>query len=370
MHDRSLGILKRIALAGFSILLTLVVAEFILRNTLVPVNERSVLAPGTLVSDDEIGYRLAPNARSRMTNGHFDVSIETDGNGLRDVFDTGLPTPGFIAIGDSQTFGHGVEAEDTWVEQLQRDLGVNVINTGVFGYGINQYEGLLRKLHEDDVSIRVVLYGMSWNDLESSTQPPDKNVAVDGQLRLNPQHLSEEGTGAFNWVIHVSNGFQWFVYRTSIGSLLRAGGIQMLGWAGRPAISGYDERTLAKYTYFTKRSLRSLNQYLNSIGARLFLVHLANPNLAMTDLWEDYRRRYPHSRFYVRESLADWAEVSGIAFADATEDLEQKYLKSGMERSSLILPVDNHYNAGGHEVIAQVFRDLLRNEGIYGGFDR
>ena len=31
-----------------------------------------------------------------------------------------LSAPGFVAIGDSRTFGHGIRAEDTWVEQLQR----------------------------------------------------------------------------------------------------------------------------------------------------------------------------------------------------------------------------------------------------------
>ena len=96
-----------------------------------------------------------------MSNGHFLVPIETDENGFRDVFDPSLPSAGFVAIGDSQTFGHGIEAEDTWVEHLQRKLGVNVTNTGVFGYGINQYEIVLRRLHESGVPIRTVLYGMS-----------------------------------------------------------------------------------------------------------------------------------------------------------------------------------------------------------------
>ena len=144
-------------------------------------------------------------------------------------------------------------------------------------------------------------------------------------------------------------------------SLVRVGGNSLRGLFGTPTS---DERQLARHAAATKRSLHSLNTYLDSIGARLVIVHLGNANFAMTDRWEDYQRRYSHSRFFVREALADWCDASNILFADAIEALEDRYKRSGTQRTSLILPVDDHYNAAAHAVIADVFLAVLREEGL------
>jgi hypothetical protein len=50
------------------------------------------------------------------------------------------PPPGrpVVAVGDSFTFGDEVDDADTWPAQLERALGVPVVNGGVFGYGLDQ----------------------------------------------------------------------------------------------------------------------------------------------------------------------------------------------------------------------------------------
>ena len=50
------------------------------------------------------------------------------------------PPPGrpVVAVGDSFTFGDEVNDADTWPAQLERTLGVPVVNGGVFGYGLDQ----------------------------------------------------------------------------------------------------------------------------------------------------------------------------------------------------------------------------------------
>jgi hypothetical protein len=47
---------------------------------------------------------------------------------------------------DSYTFGLGLNAEDTWPEQLQEKLKVNVTNSGVLGYGSEHYKFVLDDL--------------------------------------------------------------------------------------------------------------------------------------------------------------------------------------------------------------------------------
>ena len=43
-----------------------------------------------------------------------------------------------LAVGDSFTFGDQVNDWETWPAHLSRFLGVNVVNAGVFGYGLGQ----------------------------------------------------------------------------------------------------------------------------------------------------------------------------------------------------------------------------------------
>jgi hypothetical protein len=43
-----------------------------------------------------------------------------------------------LAIGDSFTFGDEVQDGETWPAQLQQELGIPVLNAGVFAYGIDQ----------------------------------------------------------------------------------------------------------------------------------------------------------------------------------------------------------------------------------------
>ena len=126
--DRSFsGIAAGLVLGLLSVALTLVIAEWVLRATILPVESVDPLAQVALVRDPVVGYRLRPNQRTIMTNGHFSEEVRTDEAGLRDFYDERYSNPGIIAIGDSQTFGHGERVEATWVEQLQENLGKNVL---------------------------------------------------------------------------------------------------------------------------------------------------------------------------------------------------------------------------------------------------
>ena len=357
------GIAAGLALGLFSVALTLVIAEWVLRATILPVESVDPFAQVALVADPVIGYRLQPNQRTIMTNGHFFAEIRTDEAGLRDLYDERYPNPGIIAIGDSQTFGHGVRVEATWVERLQANLGMNVVNTGVFGYGVSQYEHVLRRVHDAGQPIRLVLYAMSWNDVESGTFPPDLLVVEDGFLVRNPAYSrAGDGEQSLQERVMRSRFARTFVNRTALGKLLRLAGNSLLGRFG-VAVHGMDER-LVRSSEQTKQKLLALNDLLESLGARLVVVHIGNANLVMPDLWKDYQRRYRHSRFFAREAFADWAEGHGIVFEDAILALEARYLESGMERTSVILPVDAHYGAGGHDVIAAVFAKTLRERGL------
>lgn len=65
-------------------------------------------------------------------------SVRTEADGLR--ANGGVRPPGrpILAVGDSFTFGDEVADEDTWPANLERELGLPVLNGGVPAYGFDQ----------------------------------------------------------------------------------------------------------------------------------------------------------------------------------------------------------------------------------------
>ena len=114
------------------------------------------------------GYALRPGSSTSYFRGGHGFSIHLNERGFRDgPFDSAEAGDlRLLAVGDSFTLGLGVDAPDSWPEQLEallgRDLGtpVAVFNAGVPGYSARQMrevvQDLLPELHP-----RVVLFGMN-----------------------------------------------------------------------------------------------------------------------------------------------------------------------------------------------------------------
>jgi len=124
--------------------------------------------PALVVHDDRLGWRYRPGARARHRTDEFDVSIRINSRGFRGPEVPFQRTPGrkrIVALGDSFTFGWGVEEEETWPARLARILDVEVVNLGVSGYGTDQEYILLQsegRAYRPDV----VLVQVAPNDAE------------------------------------------------------------------------------------------------------------------------------------------------------------------------------------------------------------
>lgn len=345
--------IKNVLLVLVSTILALLAMEGVLRGTNVAVPRLHQYELGAIVADEAIGYRLAKNHRSIMSDGYFVEELATNELGHRDIWNASLPDLGVIAIGDSQTMGHGIAARDTWVEQLQTRIGVNVVNTGVFGYGLRQFKEVLRRArarHE----IRHVLYAMTFNDIRSGAEPPDNFTVVDRYLTRNPKYRHE------GVPIQERAWFAYLFQTTALGLVIRDGlrTVKAL-FTSQSDIDAFNDALVAQ----SKRSmteLEVLRRYVTEIGADFTIVYISNHILSRPDIWDLYRKTHSHSRFFVPETMADWVNQHQIPFADTTLDLEQVYLASGGERTSIILATDHHFNRDGMKVISKAFESLLR----------
>lgn len=93
---------------------------------------RSVAAP-------YLGFRYPPHTTDTLRRGDFEFSYTTDGHGFRNAW----PWPeqvDVVTIGDSFTFGYGVEMAQAWVTRLDHRLGERrIINLGLIGAAPQQY---------------------------------------------------------------------------------------------------------------------------------------------------------------------------------------------------------------------------------------
>ena len=138
--------------------------------------------------DPDLIYRLQPRNEVSWSSAEFTETSHTNALGMRGAADIPPQRPGeirILAVGDSFTYGHGVQDDETYpavLERLLRERGhdVRVLNAGVPGYSTDQeYTYVLRdglKLAPD-----LVLLGIHCSDVSDNYESSLYDVA-DGRL--------------------------------------------------------------------------------------------------------------------------------------------------------------------------------------------
>ena len=152
-----------------SLFISLIFLEMILRF-IVPLP----LACALLDKDETLVYRNKANIDYLDKNPEYRVRYSTNSNGIRDnevlKFDKNEGEIRIFTIGDSFTYGLGLNLEDTFQFKLENKLknklnkDVNVINGGVGGYGSKQSLEFLRK-KIGDYKPDIVLFSFYNNDV-------------------------------------------------------------------------------------------------------------------------------------------------------------------------------------------------------------
>jgi lysophospholipase L1-like esterase len=155
-------VLPRFLVSATALLVAAVAAEGLWRGlraaSLLPVS------PLRTIADPDLGWRLAPGARIRHRSPEYDVTYRIDGRGERIVGGAAGGRPLALFVGDSLTFGWGVEGEETFAARAGAALGLRVADLGVPGYGTDQ---ILLKLRRDGLPRRpaLVVFAFCRNDL-------------------------------------------------------------------------------------------------------------------------------------------------------------------------------------------------------------
>jgi len=129
-------------------------------------------------SRPEMGFLHVPDQAGYLDDGFARIN----GLGLRGTMPESPKPPGSVrimAIGDSTTFGWGVEDEDAYCAQLEAmlrhafpDRRPSVINGGVGAYDLKNASRLLRHF-APTLQPDIVLIGVFWNDLPYQSMTPE-----------------------------------------------------------------------------------------------------------------------------------------------------------------------------------------------------
>jgi hypothetical protein len=283
--------------------------------------------------DDRAGYVLRPGFAGVQIgpSQEFRVGVSVDVRGFREPGDRSASPGGILAIGDSMTFGEGVEQAECWPARLEKISGIPVVNGGVPGYSS------LQMAARTEQSLRVVrpklvLFALfaRW-DLWRCDDPlvyregfiaiqsfADKLHLVDGNLYPEVAHLGSLSARALAHSAILRSVLAAFSDRG-----LKARATRRPDWSTyRPCLEA------------VARAMRAAT----SEGAAFRVVLLESSSGAATSETTDLIRRL---------------EEAGIPY------LSLDQLMSGRDRSSLRYERDGHWNAGGHAAAAEVLAPVV-----------
>lgn len=309
------------------------------------------------------GWDMAPNYRGTYFDwvtdkpGEKDPSyrrtIAINSSGFRHNGDTPLEKPDntfrIFTLGDSITFGWGVEIEDSFAGQLEKllnesssEIKYQVINAGIIGFTSYQGVRLLRhKLLAYDPDVIVVAYGGTNYVLADSS---DKDSLLTGSPVLTK----------------ITNiGRRLFIYRGIREILLRMNKVEKKNKTRR--VSSEDFRN-------DLRELIEISEK-NNVGVVLMTIQ-SNVLTGQVAKWTKANRSYSETN---EEIIEEHKKINNIIREAADErkvvmvDIAEKFniLKTVEQRELFYRPEDAwddyHPNEEGHRVIAEELSHAINN---------
>ena len=370
------------------------------------------LGGGFYEPDPVLGARLQPNGKGRWRAACYDVPIRINSQGLRDV-EHSLEKPQGVrriaVLGDSIAEALQVPLEQTFARRLNALLNppggsprTEVINFGVSGYVTDQMYVMLKTRALDYRPDVVVLAFTIGNDVRNNTPSLEGRVSsypkpffrltAGGSLEPIPfavaAPLMAGATGKVKAVLRHLRVYDLAVAQVraraslrsvfaKLGLLRESPAATRLPAAGAPGPSPADLAYLDFEVYrreptaewgeawrIAEALVRAVRDESRAMGARFLLgpvpgaIELATPD-AIRKVFPAYRADLydlagPRERL---RQLAEGEQMEYVSFFDAfANDLRSR----GAPLADLFLWCDGHLTARGHEVVAQVIADRLR----------
>ena len=173
--------------------------------------------------DSILGYKGIPNKKVRFIHQDFDTTVELNNHGLRDNnHDYNSNKYRILVLGDSMTFGYGVENNETYSKILEKKLKeegeYEVINAGITGYNTNQELAFL-DIEGWKYSPDLIIVGFMLNDVVTNYYDDSIFALENGELfkKYSPNEISS-GEKVRNYLSSNSHVYNFVKNRLGIRS--------------------------------------------------------------------------------------------------------------------------------------------------------
>ena len=288
--------------------------------------EQSLLRPKAF--GDSYGWQ--PQA----TGTSFGKTVFIDEFGFRKINAPENYTDSWIILGDSVTFGVGVETEETFVQLLQNTLPrTKLWNTAVIGYNLRNYRDVLYHLTSERQSVpnpRKVLLFLCLNDID-----------LDDRLE------QAQSRGALNYR-YVQNVLSFMRRNSKFYMRMKA------------ALTDRSKFYFLNDYQLYKEGGESLTQAMEILRELNTFLRSRNTALTVVILPYEYQLRTKDAQYLAPQKiLAAHLKELGISYHDAYEDFERS---EGDEKELFLYADFGHLSKKGHRVVFNLLRERLNVE--------
>lgn len=370
-------------------LITFIIIFFILDFSLL----RIFPTKCTTVQPDKIlRHSLIPGKNCTDRNQEFDVVYQINSLGLRDTQISQEKPPNTIRLlflGDSFTYGTGVNLERSFVKKVESNLNENftsqnfqAINTGVSAYTtINEY--LYLKTKGINLSPDIVLVALNMTDfVEQKSYLKNASINEDGEVISIYQETKKYVPENFDIILR-ENSFIYNIFLKKQEDLVRLKGKVIAFVQGQPQPAytkqssdftpGDPERDIFAITRNidsqqfdilfdpVAQELLNIKKVLDSQKIPMVLIIIPNGHQVGPNQWIKGRaiRKLIDSNYpdKVQDKLEEFAKQNDINFIDTTKPLRNFAQKNPNEK--LYFDFDGHFSPLGHALVAEYISNKL-----------
>lgn len=302
--------------------------------------------------DPDLGFVIRPGVDVEFSWDESSYRIKTHLNLERAGFRGGTigGEPWAIALGDSFTFGQGVNQPATWAALLARRVGRDVVNLGVMGYGPQQYTRTLEKF---GVALRpkMVLYCLFTNDLRDAAVFDDW---INKPPRFSLGNYLSERSVVYNiyyrWRRQQRQGSRY----VALDEVEQKLNLRKL----KQEIDADSKRIASSWTTVMEQVERA-RRVSEQAGARFVVAYFPSKEEVYWDLAKRKMAelaRYDGRQQQFRDVILSYCRGSSVACLDLTPGLQAQ------GPVKLYFTVDSHWNEAGHQAVAAELFRLLENE--------
>ena len=353
--------LRKALLLLFGLFLPVALLEFAVRllpaGTL-PSQLRATGARTYYRPDAELRHVIKPHTDVKLEHVDFSFRLTTRLNFPQAGFRGGLlgGQPWGIALGDSFTFGAGVNEEATWAARLAGLAKREVINLGVPGHGPSQYTKILER-YGLGLGPKLVLYAVYTNDLEDSVRYEEWLRGK--RRRPSLKRYLRQNSATYNLFRNLR------LPKREKSRYIEVPGVH-LTLLPRKLKDPYDLGT-ENYPLGLQLAARQIElayQHSHRIGARFVLLYFPSKEEIYWDrVKETVARRFAsfeQARDRLRSDLREFCLSRGLSCLDLSAALRARS-SNGEE---LYFPVDIHWNENGHRLVAEEIHKFLAERKI------